>query len=178
MGLAALMAGAGIGLACFGASFLIHPKEHVAEQVAQGPMGPPGPSGPQGPSGPSGPETKPVAKAPAAPVAPPPEDAPKTPEEKKFVEQPQYQSATYHGRTVKSVDGRAISFADGLSLWPAHWDGIKVVDDEDAAFDTNNLIGDLAMCTKNEHQLWRCTAMHQGEEVAIGGHSVKPGEPV
>jgi hypothetical protein len=53
----------------------------------------------------------------------PPSDAPRTPSEKKFTESPAYKSATiYRGRIVASTDGKALSVADGTSLWPAHWD--------------------------------------------------------
>jgi hypothetical protein len=163
MGLAALAAGAGIGLAFFGASFLIAPKERIVYT--------PGPERVVTKEVP-GPErviTREAPKeVPSEPVAPP-SDAPKTPEEKKFVEQPEYKSTIYHGRIITSVDGRAISFADGVNWWPAHWDGIKVVKDKDLAFDTDELVGDLAMCVEDAHELWVCTAMHEGHEVPVHG---------
>ena len=44
--------------------------------------------------------------------------AAKTPEENKFVDQPEYKTATYHGRIVKSRDGHELSFEDGKDFHP------------------------------------------------------------
>jgi hypothetical protein len=183
MGLAALAAGAGVGLAFFGASFLITPKERIVytpgpERVVTKEV--PGPErvitkevpGPERVITPPKPPVTDQQSYPPANLPPvtkiPPSDMPKTPEEQKFFEQPEYQSSIYHGRIVKSTDGQSISFADGKSFRPAHWDGIKVVTDEDFAFDTDDLIGDLAMCVEGDHGLWDCTAMHQGHSLVVG----------
>ena len=96
-----------------------------------------------------------------------PSDAPTTPEEKKFVDQPEYQSAIYRGRIVKSRDGKEISFADGQDVHPAHWDGAKVVFDPDASFTTDPYVGDLGECTTDKHGMWFCKALHDGQEVYI-----------
>jgi hypothetical protein len=112
-------------------------------------------------------------------VAPPPiarnqpaprSDAPKTPAEKKFVNKPEYKTATYCGRIVPSTGGGAISFADGMSFSPAHWDEAtsQPVYDTDESFDTDGLVGDLAMCVQDAHELWECTAEHNGREVSVG----------
>lgn len=58
-----------------------------------------------------------IVQPPMPPIASAPSDAPTTPEEKRFVGSPEYQSAIYRGRIV-STDGRAISFADGKELPP------------------------------------------------------------
>jgi hypothetical protein len=120
----------------------------------------------------------PQASTPPKPVASAPPDmgpqspyAAKTPEENKFVDKPEYNSAAYHGRIVKSTDGRALSFADGQSFSPGHWDPStqKSVSDPNKAFDSDAYIGDLGMCVpESDHkELWECTAMHNGREVAI-----------
>ena len=96
--------------------------------------------------------------------------AAKTPDEKKFVDQPAYKDATYRGRIVKSVDGRAITFADGKTFSPAKLgpDG-KPVDDKDAANDSDPYVGDLGMCVPNkDNPLWVCWADHHGQVVPIG----------
>ncbi len=92
---------------------------------------------------------------------------PLTPEEKKFTDSPEYKAAIYHGRIIPTKDGRSITFEDGQSFSPAHWDGTKAVTDTDRAFDTDALVGDLAMCVQNEHELWLCTAMHNGHVVDV-----------
>jgi gag-polyprotein putative aspartyl protease len=235
MGLAALAAGAGVGLALFGASFLIAPNTRVVTVTKEVP-GPervvtvnnevPGPErvvtvtkevpGPErvvtvtkevpGPErvvtkevpGPErvvvkevpGPERV-IHDAPVPPVGPestsqncstmdgkssypcnkPSTDAPKTSDEQKFTDKPGYKDAPYNGRIVKSIDGNALSFADGKNLWPYHWDepAHKAVPTPDVGFDSDELVGDLAMCTTDEHDLTFCRAMHNGQEVGVHG---------
>ena len=129
-GVAALLVGAGVGLACFGASFLIKPMERVVYT--------PGPeiciSG--------------HAHAPNAHSQASRGRALKTPEEKKFQEKAEYKTAIYQGRIVKSKDGTALSFADGKDLHVAHWNETNKVVDYDTgwAFDSDRFVGDLAMC--------------------------------
>ena len=113
--------------------------------------------------------------APPPPVAAnppsPPSDAPRTPEEQKFHDKPEYRDTAYHGRITKSVDGKAISFAGGKSFWPAHWDSAThaTVADPDVALDSDPYVGDLGFCRpQREHpELWDCSAMHGGVEVPI-----------
>jgi hypothetical protein len=100
----------------------------------------------------------------------PPSDAPKTPDERKFIETPEYKNAFYRGRIVASRDGRLLSFADGTNLGPAHWDkkSSQSVFDADEAFDTDALVGLLAACVLDEHALWHCNAMQRnGQEITI-----------
>jgi hypothetical protein len=117
-----------------------------------------------------------VPVASAAPPAPGPTMgpqspyAPKTPDEKKFADKPEYKAAHYHGRIITSVDGRAISFQDGQSFWPAKLDATgKPVADLEAANDSDPYVGDLGMCVQTaDHGMWTCSAMHDGQEVHIG----------
>lgn len=106
------------------------------------------------------------AKPPMGPQAP---YAAKTPEEKPFVNRPDYKTAQYHGRIVKSIDGRDLSFADGQNVYPAHWDDVnsKVVEDRDRAYDADQYVGDLGMCTIDTKGFWLCTAFHNGKETPI-----------
>jgi gag-polyprotein putative aspartyl protease len=122
------------------------------------------------------PTPKPVASAP--PMGPDSPYAPKTPDEKKFTDQPEYKDATYHGRIIKSTDGRSLSFEDGQGFSPAHWNPVtqKSESDQNRAFDSDEYVGDLGMCVpdKDHKELWECTAMHNGQVVDI--HH-KPYEP-
>jgi hypothetical protein len=176
IGLAALPIGAGVGLALFGASFLLAGHERVVYTpgpvvtrdvpgperfVYRDPPAPaPAPLIAQAPL----PPHRPVAETPLAPPY-----APRTPEEKPFTEKPEYKSATYHGRIIHSVDGRNLSFADGQNVFPAHWDDVnsKVVEDKDRAYDSEQYVGDLGMCTIDTKGFWLCTALHDGKEVPI-----------
>jgi hypothetical protein len=109
----------------------------------------------------------PIATNPPAPRA----DAPKTADEKRFTETPEYKGAIYRGRIIKSVDGQGIYFADGQSFRPAHWDEAtsQTVYDSDEAFETDALVGDMAMCVQDAHRLWQCTALlPNGQEVTVG----------
>jgi len=121
--------------------------------------------------GPAPTSKPPVASAP--PMGPDSPYAAKTPEENKFVDKPEYKDAAYHGRIVKSVDGRALSFADGKNFRPGRWDDAtgKPVDDPSMANDSDPYIGDLGMCVPDpkHHELWNCTAFHSGQETPIGG---------
>jgi hypothetical protein len=105
-------------------------------------------------------------------VAAPTSDAPTTSNEKKFVDTPEYKNARYHGRIVKSRDGKEISFADGQNVQVAHWDGAKVVFDPDLSFVTDPYVGDLGECMVDKHGLWFCKALHEGREVYITDKSV------
>jgi hypothetical protein len=102
---------------------------------------------------------------------PPPPDAPVTPAEKKFTETPDYRTAPYRGRIVKSVDGVMLSFADGKNLQPYRWDVATgtLVPVEGKAFDSDQFIGDIGMCTpEKEHpELENCTALHNGRVIGI-----------
>ena len=239
-GIAALLGGAGIGLAFFGASFLIAPNTRVVTVTKEVPgrervvtvtkevPGPervvtkevPGPErvvtvtkevpGPErvvtvtkevpGPErvvtvtkevpGPErvvtvtkevpGPERvihdAPVTEAPVpavSPVAPnnPSPYAPRTPDEQKFTDKPAYKDAAYHGRIVKSRDGRELSFEDGNDFHPGHWDNVAGhgVTDEDSVIDSDPYVGDLGMCVedKDHKHMWDCTAMHNGQVIYI-----------
>jgi hypothetical protein len=118
---------------------------------------------------------KPVADLLAGPIADPgygPQSpyAAHTPDEQKFVDQPEYKDAKLRGRIIKSVDGRALSFADGQSFWPAHWDPAtqKPVGDKDQMVESDPYVGDLGMCVENKStHLYGCTALHNGGDVQI-----------
>lgn len=209
IGLASLAGGAGLGLALFGASFLIAPMpkinyreidvpkvtmrdvtvpnivskdvpvDHVVPQevpvdhvvphdvpvdhIVPHDVPMPGPASTSEP---------PVASAP--PMEPDSPYAAKTPDEQKFVEKPAYKDARYHGRIIRSVDGKALSFEDGKSFWPYRWDETteKVTPVEDSAFDSDQFVGELGMCVKDEHGLSSCVALHNGREVNIVWKSV------
>jgi hypothetical protein len=112
-------------------------------------------------------------------VAPPPiavnpptprSDAPRSPSEQKFTDTPEWKGAIYRGRIIRSVDAKVLSFAEGTNLRPAHWDAktSQSVYDIDEAFDTDALIGLLAACVLDEHELWHCNAMQRdGQEITI-----------
>jgi hypothetical protein len=167
-GVAALLGGAGIGLACFGASFLIAGQQRVVytpgpERVVTRDVPAPLPS------------VEPKAETPLAPAY-----APKTPEEKKFTDKPGYKDASYHGRIVKSRDGQEISFEDGQNFLPAHWDTAsnKSVFDVNKAFETDQFVGDLAMCTPDEHRLMWCVAFHNNQEVNVSWKAFNANKPL
>ena len=126
-------------------------------------------------SGTGGGSSKPSADLPAGPIANPaygPQSpyAAHTPEEQKFVDQPEYKDAKLRGRIIKSVDGRALSFADGQSFWPAHWDTAtqRPVGDKDQMVESDPYVGDLGMCVEDKTtHLYGCTALHNGGNVKI-----------
>jgi hypothetical protein len=99
--------------------------------------------------------------------------AARTPEENRFVEQPEYKTAKYHGRIVKSRDGHELSFEDGMDFHPAHWDDAarKIVWDPDDVIESDPYIGDLGMCVpeKGHPGMWGCTTMHNGQVVQVTG---------
>jgi gag-polyprotein putative aspartyl protease len=121
-------------------------------------------TGPQG----SGASTSAAAPPKAGPDSP---YAARTPDEKKFVDQPAYQSAEYRGRIVKSRDGLALSFEDGKDYWPGHWNETTHVSEriKDKAFETDEFVGDLGMCApvKDRAPLVTCTAFHNGQQVGM-----------
>ena len=118
------------------------------------------------------PAPKPLAAAPPE-MGPQSPYAAKTPEENKFVDQPEYKTAKFHGRIVKSRDGHELSFEDGTNFWPRHWDEAsgRVINDPDKVISSDQFIGDLGMCVprKNEGTMNDCVAMHNGIETPIGG---------
>jgi hypothetical protein len=99
--------------------------------------------------------------------------AAKTPDENKFVDKPEYKTAKFHGRIVKSRDGHELSFEDGTNFWPGHWDDAtgKVVNDPDHVIPSDQFIGDLGMCVPNKAHpiMWDCTAMHDGKVTYVSG---------
>jgi hypothetical protein len=142
------------------------PVDHIVPHDV--PM--PGPSASAAPPAPG-----PIANPTMGPQSP---YAAKTPEENKFVDQPKYRDATYHGRIIKSVDGKAVSFADGKSFWPYRWNESagKTELDGSRAFQSDQYIGDLAMCVQREdqHNMWFCTAFHDGKDVPVAHSLVAP----
>ncbi len=121
------------------------------------------------------------AEAPSAASSPP--SSPKTAAEQKFTETPEYRSAIYRGRIVNSVDGKALSFAEGKNFWVAHWDDAtaRAVEDPDIAVDSDPFVGDLGMCAPGlDHpELWRCVALHNGSEIEVPNKSaVQPVQTV
>ena len=136
------------------------------------------------PSSPSSSSSQPAAAPaplPAAPAASNPSSSPTTPAEQKFVERPEYNTAPYKGRIVKSVDGRALSFDDGKDFWPAHLDDAtrKIVDDPDDAVDSAPYVGDLGFCRPQQRnaELWDCFALHDGQQVEIPNRPSRPAVP-
>jgi hypothetical protein len=118
------------------------------------------------------PAPKPVAEAAPPTMGPDSPYAPKTPDERKFTQTPEYKTAEYHGRIVKSPNGRSLWFEDGKNFSPAHWDEHtgESTDDPDMAFDSEPFVGDLGMCVeeRGHKNLWDCTAMHNGVVTPIG----------
>jgi predicted aspartyl protease len=118
------------------------------------------------------PVPKPVADT-SPPMGPDSPYTPKTPEEKKFTAQPEYKTATYHGRIAKSRDGHELSFEDGRDFHPAHWDEAagKIVYDTEAVIPSDEFVGDLGMCVpeKGHGDMFNCVAMHNGVSTPIGG---------
>ena len=114
-----------------------------------------------------------VTPPPVAANPPAPRDAPRTPEEQKFHDRPEYKDATYHGRIVKSRNGHDLSFADGKDFTPGHWDDAtgKVAYDPEAVIPSDEFIGDLGLCAPNKThaEMYDCTAMHNGVEVHVSG---------
>jgi hypothetical protein len=149
MGLAALLSGAGIGLACFGASYMIAPKERVV--TVQGPervitRDVPGPER--------------VVKVPEY----------VTPKEHDFVTRPEYESAEYKGRLVADADG-LIRFDTGKVFVPQKLNPATglLEDDSGAMYNTTPYLGDLAYCnaipnsetkTANRRPQFNCLAIH------------------
>ena len=126
------------------------------------------------------PQTTPTPTPP--PVA---ADAPKTLAEQKFLNRPEYKAALYHGRIVKSIDGKALSFADGNNYWPALWDALEHdwatnTSDINKKFVTDPFIGDLAACAHlpGRNDLVVCHALHNGEEVNIVTQPLLNGVPI
>ena len=120
------------------------------------------------------------AKQPMGPDSP---YAPKTPDEHKFTDNPEYKDATYRGRIVKSRDGHELSFEDGKDFHPAHWDDAsgKVVQDPTSVIRSDEFVGDLGVCVpeKGHGEMWDCTAMHNGQVVTItSDKSVEATPPV
>lgn len=109
-----------------------------------------------------------VVTAPAPPL---------TPEERSFVDRPEYQNAPYHGRIVASAGGGALSFADGKNFFPAHWDfaASTAVLDPKLAFNSDQFVGDFGLCRQDQDgRLWSCVALHNGRETPI---AYKRGRP-
>jgi hypothetical protein len=160
MGLAALAAGAAIGLACFGASFLIAPKKRVVftpgpERVVTKEV--PGPERVVTKEVP-GPER--VVKVPEY----------VTPKEHDFVTRPEYESAEYKGRLVADADG-LIRFDTGKTFFPSKLNPATglLEQDGEAMYNTTPYLGDLAYCnaipntetkTANHQGLVNCLAIH------------------
>jgi hypothetical protein len=121
--------------------------------------------------------TKPVADL-GPQLGPDSPYAAKTPEEKKFVAQPEYKTAELRGRIVKSRDGRSLSFEDGKDFSPAKWDPAtgKSVDNPARADETDQFIGDLGMCTpvKEHPEMVTCVALHNGVEEIIRQKDITP----
>ena len=80
------------------------------------------------------------------------EAAPLTPEERNFVDRPEYQNAPYHGRIVISRGGGALSFADGKDFFPAHWDlaSLRAVLDPGQTFNSDQFVGEFGMCRQDQ----------------------------
>ena len=98
------------------------------------------------------------------------EAAPLTPEERNFVDRPEYQNAPYHGRIVISRGGGALSFADGKDFFPAHWDfaTTSAVLDPGQTFNSEEFVGEFGMCRQDQDgHLWSCVALHHGRETPI-----------
>jgi hypothetical protein len=175
MGLAALAAGAGIGLACFGASFMIAPKERIAYT--------PGPERvvTRDVAGPVHETVRTVVKEVPGPErvvtrdVPGPERIVKvpeyvTPKEKDFTERPEYRSAQYKGHLVADADG-LIRFITGKAFYPQKLNSAGLLEiDDGAMYETTPYLGDLAYCndipgseakTANHTRLANCLVIHK-----------------
>jgi hypothetical protein len=155
-GVAALLWGCGIGVACFGASFLIKPMERVVYT--------PGPERVVTRDVP-GPER--IIKVPEY----------VTPKEHDFTERPEYKTANMKGRVVADPDGY-IRFDDGktfIPLMPNSTTGLLELD-KAAMYDTTPYLGDLGYCnaipgsevkTANHTPLVHCLAIHKDVVVSL-----------
>jgi predicted aspartyl protease len=151
-GLAALPIGAGIGLALFGASFLITPKEHISYRDVPGPV-----------------VTRDVR------IVKVPEYV--TQKEKDFTERPEYKSAKLKGHLVADADGY-IRFDDGqtfIPLKPNPTTGLLELD-KGSMYDTTPYLGDLGYCdaipgseskTANHTPLFDCQTIHKDVIVSL-----------
>jgi hypothetical protein len=99
---------------------------------------------------------------------------PKTPHraESRFIDRPDYQSADFKGRIVRS-DENELKFEDGKKLYPALMNsaGEPVRDDSGGVetdvehrYETDRFIGDYAYCNKTVRHpdLWDCFVNHNG----------------
>jgi hypothetical protein len=141
-GIAALLTGAGIGLACLGGSFLLQPKIVTVtnEKVVTLP----------------GKET---VKETVREVPGPERTVYVTAAEKAFVDSPGFAHAEIRGRIIQSVDGIALSFDTGRNWYPT---------DDGKAADSGAFIGDLGYCepTANK-EIFHCFALHDGAVVGV-----------
>jgi len=142
-GVAGLLGGAGVGLALFGASFLIAPKERivtlpgtVTERTIEKQV--------------PGPERiieKPVYVTRA---------------ERDFISRPEFETAQFKGRLIEDPDG-LIRFDSGSVFVPTRYDPLSghMVQDHDALYETKPYWGDWAFCNSipgGEH-LFKCLAI-------------------
>jgi Aspartyl protease len=146
-GIAALLGGAGLGLALFGASFMIaaHHERVVIRDVP-------------------GPER--IVKVPEY----------VTPKERDFLDRPEYKSAEYKGRLVADADGY-IRFDTGKYFHPTKPNAAGLLDlDSGAMYDTTPYLGNLAYCnaipgsevrTVSHTPLMDCQVIHKDVVISL-----------
>jgi hypothetical protein len=141
-GIAALLTGAGVGLACWGASFLVAPK--VVTVTNEKLVTLPG---------------KETVRETVREVPGPERTVYVTPAEKAFTDSPGFTHAEIRGRIIQSVDGTALSFDTGKNWWPT---------DDGKAADSGPFVGDLGYCepTANK-EIFHCFALHNGAVVGV-----------
>jgi hypothetical protein len=155
IGIAALMGGAGLGTALFGASFMLHPrvvylpgKEIFHETIKEIP----------------GPERIVTKEVPGPErivtkeVLGPERIVYVTQAEKEFISRPDYETAEFHGRIVP--DNHTIKFDTGKSFYPSK--NGTTEDDSSVDYDTASYIGDYAYCNHkhNDSRFYDCYVIH------------------
>jgi hypothetical protein len=148
-GVASLLLGAGIAIACFGASFLLPGHEGIVTRDVPGPERV---------------VTKEVVKE-----APGPERLVYvTKEEKKFIDSPDYQTTDTHGKIVADPEGH-IKFDNG-KYFVAALGYDSGIEDTGAEYDTGPYVGDYGYCNKiaGMQHSYHCMASHNGVDVDLG----------
>ena len=124
-----------------------------------------------------------VVEAAPAPLATPTEtqaetQAPRSPEERAFIDTEEWRDAVVRGRILRSdKNGFVVSTDTGeWGFWPAKLNAAGKLELNPLLKDrVEDLIGDLTRCNRQSNKTYRCFALHDGQEVLIPqtpiGHS-------
>jgi hypothetical protein len=115
-----------------------------------------------------------VVTAPA-PLATPTEtqaetQAPRSPEERAFIDTEEWRDAVIRGRILRSdKNGFVVSTAVGeWGFWPAKLNAAGKLEPNPLFKDqVEDFIGDLTRCNRQSNKTYRCFALHNGREVLI-----------